>query len=94
MSDDLINRLRDAANPAQNGGGGGSWEQHKTLLTDAADTIARLEAALREAYALGFQASGEAYNGEYPSVDFRNDPVWQKDRDRDLAALSPREGEG
>lgn len=51
--DDLINRLTETANPAP-GGGGGSWEQQRALLTCAATalaeaqaTIARLEAALQ-----------------------------------------------
>ena len=48
MAADINDRLELAANPAQNGGGGGSWEQDKALLTEAAETIARLEAALRE----------------------------------------------
>lgn len=53
---DLIKRLTDAANPAQNGGGGGSWERDKAMLTEAAAAlvearaeIARLRGLLDEA---------------------------------------------
>lgn len=59
------------------------------------DMIARVEAlegcgaSLEDAYALGFEASGEGWNGEYPTADFRDDPVWQSYRDKNLAALEP-----
>ena len=56
------------------------------------DMIRRVEAlegcgaSLEDAYALGFEASGEGWNGEYPTADFRDDPVWQSYRDKNLAA--------
>ena len=59
------------------------------------DMIRRVEAlegcgaSLEDAYALGFEASGEGWNGEYPTADFRDDPVWQSYRDKNLAALEP-----
>lgn len=47
-----------------------------------------------EAYAEGFGASGEGYNGEFGADNFINNPVWQIGRDGRLAAIRQRiEGE-
>ncbi|MFI3902554.1 hypothetical protein [Ochrobactrum sp. S1502_03] len=45
--------------------------------------------ALEEAYRLGFYASAEGYNAEYPfeGIDFTLDPRWIEDRDRSLDAI-------
>lgn len=47
---------------------------------------------LKEAYLLGFMASGEGYNGEYPYADKKlfpgHDPDWVAARDDALAALA------
>lgn len=43
------------------------------------------DAHRREAFALGFGASGEGYNGEYPTETFERDPEWIGMRDRQLA---------
>lgn len=40
----------------------------------------------KAAFALGFGASGEGYNGKYPFYgDFETDPKWIKMRDEELA---------
>lgn len=55
------------------------------LLTTWRDAHGRAER--EKAFALGFAASGEGYNGEYPIEQFEHDPKWVKMRD---AALQER----
>ncbi|WP_010508361.1 hypothetical protein [Komagataeibacter europaeus] len=51
---------------------------------------------LRKGYALGFNMSGEGYNGEYPFQDNGRDPekdsAWIRDRDDVIRALTDDEG--
>ena len=75
-------------------------EGHARGLKEAADTKERLQAelaaerergkaevdeAIKRGYLLGFNASGEGWNGEYPFSDFNQDPTqddhWVEYRD-------------
>lgn len=56
-----------------------------SLLATWRDAHGRAER--EKAFALGFAASGEGYNGEYPTDQFERDPEWIKMRD---AALQER----
>lgn len=46
-----------------------------------------LRALLLEAYRIGFNASAEGWNGEYPG-NHETDDDWLSDRDKSLAALT------
>ncbi len=76
-------RLQDRAEAA---------EADLSRLRTAQDAM--VGAVIKDAYALGFGASAEGWNGEYPTTDFRADPEWQRDRDRELAALVAQEERG
>lgn len=36
---------------------------------------------MKDGYALGFAATAEGWNGEYPGGEFRSDPDWLAQRD-------------
>jgi hypothetical protein len=58
------------------------------VIAELPEVQALIAAAVMEAYALGFDASGEGFNGEFPlDGNHRNVADWQKMRDADLAAL-------
>ena len=84
----------------------GAWTTAKVSYADAeytrTDTIPALlaaerEKALREGFLMGFNASGEGWNGEYPYMDNNvspiTDPEWVKVRDEVLSALIAKEVE-
>ncbi len=70
---------------------GQAQEAYEAQLKAEAE-LAAAQQREAEAYALGFEASAEGWNGEYPTMDFRSDPDWLADRDRELAALSHNGG--
>lgn len=67
--------------------------QHQTMdgypqYTSFDAWVASRRAALEEGYAIGFEASGEGWNGEYPARDLTKDPNWLKERDDAIRALA------
>jgi hypothetical protein len=54
-------------------------------------TTDELKALLNNAYLLGFNASGEGYNGEFPFADRGKNPEkdidWVKERDQQIEAM-------
>ena len=54
--------------------------------------MAERKASLEAGYALGFAASGEGWNGEYPLRDIPADSYWMQRRDRDIAAAIRGQG--
>jgi hypothetical protein len=67
----------------------GIWKAENNGSAEMEGAVEYVSAALLdEAYALGFDASGEGFNGEFPlDGNHRNVADWRAMRDRDLATL-------
>ncbi|MFM0163848.1 hypothetical protein PQR39_25975 [Paraburkholderia sediminicola] len=80
--------LEHGFGPAMLAGGGSAVAgkpEHFLPMLRAVEQASR-RAALEEGYALGFNASGEGWNGEHPCIDYGADAEWVEKRDALITA--------